>query len=114
MADKWVDSDIYFGPDRRERRAARLRERRRLDETTDEPPSLAATLRRLRVLLGNPIKEDSHERALHLVAAAIGMAERAQMPSCIRVLQRAEESLKEKPDDFDAAEAIVGEAMAQL
>lgn len=113
MANKWVDNDDYFGPDRRDRRGGRLLNRRQVDEST-EPPSLAATLRRLRVLLGNPIEDGSHERAVQLVAAGIAMAERAGNNNCVRLLRRADQSLRDKPQDFDAAEVIVAEAMAQL
>ena len=113
MPSKWVDNDDYFGPDRRARRAARLRERRRFDETSDQP-SLSATLRRLRVLLGHPTAEDAYNRALHLVGAAIVMAEAAQINECVTALRRADDALRTTPGALSAAEPMVGEAMAYL
>lgn len=113
MADKWVDNDDYFGPDRRDGGGLRLRNRRRFDETS-EPPSLAATLRRLLVLLANPLRPDSYERALQLIAAAGSMAERMGNSACIAALKLADQSLRDAPDDFDRVETIVGEAMASI
>jgi len=114
MVNKWVDNDEYFGPDRRDRRGLRaFSERRRFDETT-EPPSLAATLRRLRVLLGHPNAEDAYSRAQNLVTAAIGIAERMQISECANILRRADDKLRETPDDFDGVETIVSEAMAHI
>ncbi|MFT3728642.1 MAG: hypothetical protein QM759_12530 [Terricaulis sp.] len=113
MRSKWVDSDDYFGPDRRERRAMRLHDRRRDDETTEQP-SLGATLRRLRVLLANPPQPNSHNRALNLIGAAVAMAESAQNHACSAALRRAGDALRIRPDDFDSAEPVIAEAMSYL
>jgi hypothetical protein len=113
MKDKWVDNNDYFGPDRRDGRGGRLRNRRQADDTI-EPPSLASTLRRLRVLLGNPVRETAHQRALHLLAAGIDLATRTGKHECLLALQRADQMLRDRPDDFDAAEAAVAEAMAYV
>jgi len=113
MPSKWVDNDEYFGPDRRARRAMRLRERRHDDETTQQP-SLGATLRRLRVLLANPIEEDSQHRARTLIDAALAMAQAAQNNPCAVALRRADDRLRTCPDDLSAIEPIVSEAMSYL
>jgi hypothetical protein len=113
MKDKWVDNNDYFGPDRRDGRGGRLRNRRQADDTI-EPPSLASTLRRLRVLLGNPVRETAYERALHLLAAGIDLATRTGKQECLHALQRADQMLRDRPNDFDSAEAAVAEAMAHI
>jgi len=68
---KWVDNEVYFGPDRRQRDGGkRWGDRRRMNDATDPPP-LGAVLRRLRIMLtdlGDPAKR---QRAQQMVSLAI-------------------------------------------
>ena len=94
MADKWVDSSGYFGPDRR-RRAGRKpwKDRRHLDEA-GKPPALGALLRRLRVQMTGIAASRDRGLALQLLRAAINEAERLQYGQCADALKAADRILK--------------------
>jgi hypothetical protein len=110
MADKWVDGDKYFGPDRRRRGGQkRWQDRRHLDEA-GEPPPLGAMLRRLRVhMLGLETPED-RGLTLQLLMAAIADAERRRLLRCADALKRAEHGLRSGAP-VSVIEAAITEAM---
>ena len=94
MRDKWVDSNGYFGPDRRRRPAQkRWGERRGLDES-GEPPPLGAMLRRMRVLIMDLSSPDDRRRVLQLLTAAISSAERQRFFRCADALKVADRALR--------------------
>ncbi len=111
MRDKWVDSNGYFGPDRR-RRAVQKRwgERRSLDEA-GEPPPLGAMLRRMRVLMMDLSHPDDRRRVLQLLQAAISSAERQRFFHCADALKNADRVLRlGGAGDIAAADASLVQA----
>jgi hypothetical protein len=89
MTGKWVDNEVYFGPDRRKRDGnKRWQERRRLNDAA-EPPPPGALLRRLRVLI---LDKDprTRQRALLLARLAITEAERLRWLRCADKIKEAQ------------------------
>jgi hypothetical protein len=110
MANKWVDKREYFGPDRRRRGPSKRWGDRRRDDEAGELPPLGALLRRLRVqMLGLSTAADQH-RALQLLSAAIGEANRRGFRHCGAALQAAE-SLLRAGGDSSAIEAKIAAAL---
>lgn len=86
MNRKWVDNEVYFGPDRRHRDGGkRWGDRRRLNDAA-EPPPLGAMLRRLRVMLTDLSAPDRRRRALDIANLAVREAERLHQPECARCI----------------------------
>jgi hypothetical protein len=88
MTGKWVDNEVYFGPDRRKRGDKRWQDRRRLNDAADPPPP-GALLRRLRVLIldKNP---RTRQRAMLLARLAITEAEKLRWLQCADKIKEAQ------------------------
>src|SRR5262245_39826987 len=112
MNDKWVDTNAYFGPDRR-RRSVKKRwgERRSLDEA-GKPPALGAMLRRLRIQLMSQQSPDERRHTLQILSAAITSAERLHYYKCADALKQADHALRiSGPGASSQAEGRIVEAM---
>ena len=82
MIKKWVDNEVYFGPDRRQRDGGkRWGDRRHLNDAGEAPP-LGALLRRLRVMVTDA--DDAHRRGrmLQILGLAISESDRQHMREC--------------------------------
>lgn len=112
MNDKWVDTNAYFGPDRRRRSVQkRWGERRSLNEA-GQPPALGAMLRRLRVQLMSQQSPDERRHTLQVISAAITSAERMHFYKCADALKQADQILRiSGPGAAAQAEARLIEAM---
>lgn len=78
---KWVDNEVYFGPDRRQRDGGkRWGDRRRLNDS-GEPPPMGAVLRRLRIMLTDLNDPAKRQRAQQMISLAILEANRLGNPS---------------------------------
>ena len=74
MASKWIDNPDYVGQDRRRSSERRLfRERRKFDESGDQP-SLLSMIRRLRVQLLGLTTSNDKTHLMQLSRAAINQA----------------------------------------
>lgn len=83
MNRKWVDNEVYFGPDRRKGGLGkRWGDRRYFDDAADQPPPLGAVLRRLRVHLSDIVTADDRRRTYDLARFAASEAERQHLPLC--------------------------------
>lgn len=92
MAGKWVDNEVYFGPDRRKRDGPkRWQDRRRLNEAAD-PPSPGALLRRIRVLLLDKDPQ-TRQRALLLARLALTEAEKLRWLECADKIKEAQQHI---------------------
>ncbi len=110
MNRKWVDNEVYFGPDRRTRGGSKRWGDRREYNDAGEPPPLGAVLRRLRVRLsGDPTAEDRHH-AMQLLNLAITEAETQRLQACAAELRAAAPLIT--ADRFEDADRNVVEAMA--
>jgi hypothetical protein len=112
MTDKWVDTNKYFGPDRRRRSGSkRWGDRRGLDEA-GRPPALGSMLRRVRVQLMSQLTPDERKLTLQILSAAIGDAERQRFHRCADALKQADRALRTSgPNAVAEAEARLIEAM---
>jgi hypothetical protein len=112
MRRKWVDIDRYFGPDRRRRPADKRWNERRRGDSAGQPPPLGALLRRLRVQMMGLATADDRARALALLSAAIGEAERMGMSECADALKHADHALRLGAGrDVRAADARISDAI---
>ena len=111
MNRKWVDNEVYFGPDRRTRGGKRLGERRAYDDAADPPP-LGAVLRRLRIRLTENASPTNRRHAMQLLSLAIAQAGMLGLGASAAALRRAAPLISS--DKFQQAEALVVEAMASL
>ncbi|MGE0741443.1 MAG: hypothetical protein AB7O98_08880 [Hyphomonadaceae bacterium] len=110
MTKKWVDNEVYFGPDRRARGLGkRWGDRRRYDDA-GQPPPLGAILRRLRVMLPHISSTDARHRALELARLAISEADRLGLPDCARALREASSLISS--DAAASADRLLLEAQA--
>lgn len=108
MSRKWVDNEVYFGPDRRLRGLGkRWGDRRQYDDAGDAPP-LGAVLRRMRVMLVDLAYAD-RSRFLQLATLAIREAERLRLPACADAIKDACRLVNAK--DNPRADAAMVEAM---
>jgi hypothetical protein len=109
MRTKWVDNEVYFGPDRRRRDDGKKRwqDRRRYNDAA-EPPPLGAVLRRLRVLLAGGVRPDERRHVLDLAKFALSEAERQHVEGCVEELTAALKDLM--AGAYDAADAHIVEA----
>lgn len=112
MTKKWVDNEVYFGPDRRSRDAGkRWGERRRYNDAA-EPPPLGALLRRLRIMLTDATSPDRRLRALQLANLAIYEAEGMRLRDCANRIREAARLISANARDSTvAADALLVEAM---
>lgn len=92
MSKKWVDTNKYFGPDRRRSGGRRLFERRTLDEAGDIPP-LGHILRRLRVHLMST-SQDDRTLIMQMLMGAIREAERLHYYKCADSLKQVDHVLR--------------------
>ena len=82
MKRKWVDNEVYFGPDRRKGGLGKRWGDRRTFDDAGEPPPLGAVMRRLRVQLNNIASPDDRRRVYDLAKFAASEAERQHLPAC--------------------------------
>lgn len=87
MNRKWVDNEVYFGPDRRKRGLGKRWGDRRSYNDAGEPPPLGAVMRRLRVQLNNARSPDDRRRAYELAKFAATEAERQHVTGCADCLR---------------------------
>ena len=110
MNRKWVDNEVYFGPDRRKSGLGkRWGDRRSFDDAGDAPP-LGAVLRRLRVRLSDITTADDRRRTYELARFAASEAERQHMPACADPLREVLTLITS--GDYVTADARVMEAQA--
>lgn len=111
MKPKWVDNEVYFGPDRRRREDGKKRwqDRRHYNDAA-EPPPLGAVLRRLRVALAGGVRPDERRHVLDLAKFALSEAEHQRVEGCIEELTVALKHLI--AGEYDAADNHVIEAQA--
>ena len=94
MREKWVDTNAYFGPDRRRRTGKKpWKDRRTLDES-GQLPSLGHLLRRLRVQAMDLSTPEDRRHMLQIMSAAITEAERNQAFQCADALKQADRLLR--------------------
>jgi hypothetical protein len=112
MADNWVETGGYTGPDRRKRPGPKKWvDRRRRDETS-APPTVSALLRRLRVQLLGIYSAEDRLRVLQTLNGAIHEAQRQHMHECATALKRADHILRSGPaGNVAAADTALQEAM---
>lgn len=112
MAGKWVDNEVYFGPDRRKRDGSkRWNERRQMNDAAAKPPPLGALLRRLRVRLANPPTAEEYHHIAQILNLAIAEANRQNLSACSNALQNAAHLAANRK--FADADTQVVEAMAR-
>jgi hypothetical protein len=87
MNRKWVDNEVYFGPDRRNGGLGKRWGDRRTYNDAAEPPPLGAVLRRLRVHLSDISTPDDRRRAYDLAKFAASEADRQRLPACAAPLR---------------------------
>jgi hypothetical protein len=108
--NKWVDNEIYFGPDRRRGGLGkRWGDRRHYDDAAGRPP-LGTVLRRLRIMLNSAASPDDHRRALDFMKFACSEAERRRLMECSGQLNEALKLVLAR--DYVRAERCVLEAQA--
>jgi hypothetical protein len=82
MNRKWVDNEVYFGPDRRKGGLGKRWGDRRSFDDSGEPPPLTAVMRRLRVHLSDVGTPADRRHAYDLARFAASEAERLHLPAC--------------------------------
>lgn len=112
MSRKWVDNEVYFGPDRRKNGLGKRWGDKRAYNDAGEPPPLGAVMRRLRVQLNSISTPEERRRAYDLALFAATEAERQHLPACADSLRNVLASIK--AGDFTNADAWVIEAQATL
>jgi len=112
MSRKWVDNEVYFGPDRRTRGLGKRWGDRRTYDDAAEPPPLGAVLRRLRVHLGNIATPEDRRRAHDLARFAATEAERQHLPGCADPLREVMALIVQ--GDYAAADDRVMQAQAAI
>ncbi|MGQ0533613.1 MAG: hypothetical protein ACT4OF_13120 [Caulobacteraceae bacterium] len=112
MIRKWVDNEVYFGPDRRKRGLGKRWGDRRGYDDAGEPPPLSAVLRRLRVHLSDTAAPEDRRRVYDMAKFAAGEAERQGLSSCAEPLREALSLIKS--GDYAAADRLVMQAQAAL
>jgi hypothetical protein len=112
MSRKWVDNEVYFGPDRRTRGLGKRWGDRRTHDDAAEPPPLSAVLRRLRVHLGNVTTAEDRDRAGELAQFALTEADRQHLSPCATHLR--EVMVQIAQGDLASADTAVMQAQAAL
>lgn len=110
MKSKWVDNEVYFGPDRRKGGLGKRWGDKRSYDDAGEPPPLGAVMRRLRVQLNGVASSDDRRRVYELARFAASEAERQRLPECADQLRAVLDAVK--VGDFTAADAAVMQAQA--
>lgn len=110
MSRKWVDNEVYFGPNRRTRGLGKRWGDRRSHDDSEEPPTLSAVLRRLRVHLSNSTTSEDRRRLYDMAKFAAAEAEHHRLPECARPLREALTLIK--TGDYAAADRLVMQAQA--
>ncbi len=112
MNKKWVDNEVYFGPDRRRGGLGKRWGDRRSYDDAGLPPPLSAVMRRLRVQLNGVATADDRRRVYDLARFAGAEAERQHLTGCADHLRAVMDAIK--VGDFTAADAAVMQAQAAL
>jgi len=110
MNRKWVDNEVYFGPDRRKGGLGKRWGDKRSYDDAGEPPPLGAVMRRLRVQLNGIAISDERRRVYDLARFAAAEAERQHLPECADHLRTVLDAIKS--GDFTRADAAVMQAQA--
>lgn len=110
MKRKWVDNEVYFGPDRRKGGLGKRWGDKRSYDDAGEPPPLGAVMRRLRVQLNGISSAEERRKVYDLARFAASEAERQHLPQCADHLRNVLEAIK--AGDFTTADASVMEAQA--
>jgi hypothetical protein len=110
MSRKWVDNEVYFGPDRRKGGLGKRWGDKRSYDDAGEPPPLGAVMRRLRVQLNGVASSDDRRRVFDLARFATSEAERQHLTGCADYLRTVLDAIK--IGDFTAADAAVMQAQA--
>lgn len=112
MNRKWVDNEVYFGPDRRLRGGSKRWGDRRTYNDAGDPPPLGAVLRRLRVRLSEEANPEQRHHATQLLNLAIIHAEQMRNTPCADALRRAAPLIA--TDQFEQADRLVMDAMTLI
>ncbi|MEZ5959333.1 MAG: hypothetical protein R3C30_02750 [Hyphomonadaceae bacterium] len=110
MTRRWVDNEVYFGPDRRKGGLGKRWGDKRSYNDAGEPPPLGAVLRRLRVQLNGVSSADDRRRVYELARFATSEAERQQLHECADHLRNVIGAIA--AGDFTSADASVMQAQA--
>jgi len=110
MIRKWVDNEVYFGPNRRKGGLGKRWGDRRTFDDAGEPPPLSAVMRRLRVHLSSIATPEDRDRAHEFAQFAASEAERQKLPACASALREAMTLID--TGDFDGADARVLQAQS--
>lgn len=110
MNKKWVDNEVYFGPDRRNGGLGKRWGDRRSYDDAGAPPPIGAVMRRLRVQLNSVLSGEDRRRVYDLARFAASEAERQHLPVCADHLRVVMDSIR--TGDFTAADAAVMQAQA--
>lgn len=110
MNRRWVDNEVYFGPDRRKGGLGKRWGDKRSYDDAGEPPPLGAVLRRLRVQLNGVASSDERRRVYELARFAAAEAERQHLPECADHLRNVLSAIV--AGDFTGADASVMQAQA--
>jgi hypothetical protein len=110
MIRKWVDNEVYFGPNRRKSGLGKRWGDRRSYDDAAEPPPLGAVLRRLRVHLSDIATPDDRRRAYELARFAASEAERQHLPDCADPLREVLTLITK--GNYTSADAFVMQAQA--
>lgn len=107
---KWVDNEVYFGPDRRRGGLGKRWGDRRRYNDAGEPPPLGAVLRRLRVLVMHLSTLEERRKALQLANLAMTEAEKLRLLECADSIRVASEMIL--AGDSNAADRLLMQAQA--
>lgn len=108
MQRKWVDNEVYFGPDRRKGGPGkRWGDRRSYDDAAEAPP-IGMIMRRLRVQLTDVATPEQRRRVYELAKFAAAEAERQHLTECADHLRRTLAAVAE--GNFVVADAALVEA----
>lgn len=110
MNRKWVDNEVYFGPDRRKVSVNKRWGERRFYDDAGEAPPLGAVMRRLRVQLNGISTAEERRRVYDLARFAASEAERQHIPACADHLRVVLNAIT--PGDFARADDAVTQAQA--
>lgn len=110
MNRKWVDNEVYFGPDRRKGGLGKRWGDRRTYDDAAEPPPLGAVMRRVRVQLNSIASADDRRRVYGLAKFAASEAERQHLPACADHLREALNLITS--GDYMGADAAIMQAQA--
>lgn len=112
MKQKWVDNEVYFGPNRRQTGLGKRWGDRRSFDDAAEPPPLGAVLRRLRVHLNEVVPTEDRQYVTDLARFALSEAEKQAKAESARELRAALQLLVS--GDVSAADRHVMQAQAAL